>query len=440
MVKVSVILPSLNVASYIRKCLKSVIDQTLKDIEIICVDAGSTDGTLEILQEYALLDPRVILLHSDQKSYGRQVNMGIAAACGEYIGIVETDDFVSVDMYKVLYEAAKENKPDMVKADWDEFIVLNGRRFCSKVALLQDHPELYGTIISASEYPWLYLRDITVWKGIYNRKFLIDHHLYFNESKGAAYQDYGYSVLTLTYGEKILYLSQSLYRYQKSREGASSWNPGVLRFAYQEWKRLLEENLIQGENRKWDYIYQRMADSFLGEFDKSLEIHNYNLASENIQPYYQWFKERLENIIDENPLPARYENQKQWERLRLALYSPEAYRDLCVIKKQIQRENLEEVTNWAAGYDIIIFGCGIYGKKACFTLYSNGIKPRAFCDNNKKQWNSYINGLPVLSPDVCFSSMGNARYLVANKLYWHEIKKQLLEMGISGEQIMIFMP
>lgn len=80
--KVSIILPSLNVASYIRECLESVTRQTLKDIEIICVDSGSTDGTLEVIREFEAKDPRVKVIVSDKKSYGRQMNLGFDAATG----------------------------------------------------------------------------------------------------------------------------------------------------------------------------------------------------------------------------------------------------------------------------------------------------------------------------------------------------------------------
>ena len=74
---VSVILPSLNVARYIRECIDSVRNQTMQQIEILCVDAGSTDGTLEILEKYVAVDARIRIINSDQKSYGHQVNLGI---------------------------------------------------------------------------------------------------------------------------------------------------------------------------------------------------------------------------------------------------------------------------------------------------------------------------------------------------------------------------
>ena len=116
MPKVSVIMPCLNMEKYIRQCLNSVVCQTLKEIEIIIVDAGSKDGTLEILREYAREDARIQVLHSDKKSYGYQMNRGIAMASGEYIGIVETDDFIEPDMMAVLYGKAVETGADYVKA------------------------------------------------------------------------------------------------------------------------------------------------------------------------------------------------------------------------------------------------------------------------------------------------------------------------------------
>ena len=100
-------MPSLNVVQYIDECIQSVINQTLKEIEIICVDAGSTDGTYEKLLKYAELDSRIRIIVSDVKSYGKQINTGIQQAKGKYIGIVETDDFIDSNMYEQLYELSE---------------------------------------------------------------------------------------------------------------------------------------------------------------------------------------------------------------------------------------------------------------------------------------------------------------------------------------------
>ena len=121
--KISVIMPSLNVSKYIKQCLQSVLNQTLEDIEIICVDGGSTDGTLDIIQQYVKKDNRVKLIHSDIKSYGYQMNLGIKEASGDYIGIVETDDYIQSDMYERLYDVVvgnPEEEIDFVKGSYNQ--------------------------------------------------------------------------------------------------------------------------------------------------------------------------------------------------------------------------------------------------------------------------------------------------------------------------------
>lgn len=106
---VSVIMPSLNVVKYIDECIQSVLNQSLKEIGIICVDAGSTDGTYERLKEYETNDSRVRVILSDKRSYGYQVNLGIKESNAKYIGIVETDDYVDENMFGILYHRAKNN-------------------------------------------------------------------------------------------------------------------------------------------------------------------------------------------------------------------------------------------------------------------------------------------------------------------------------------------
>ena len=92
--KISVIMPSLNVGDYMEQCLSSVLNQSLKEIEVICVDAGSTDQTLDIIKKHQKNDKRIKIINSDKKSYGHQVNIGLKEASGIYISIVETDDYI----------------------------------------------------------------------------------------------------------------------------------------------------------------------------------------------------------------------------------------------------------------------------------------------------------------------------------------------------------
>ena len=98
--------------------MDSVVNQTLKDIEIICVDDGSTDSSAAICDEYAAKDSRIKVVHKPNAGYGHSMNRGLENATGEYIGIVESDDFAELDMFENLYNLAKQNDADIVKSDF----------------------------------------------------------------------------------------------------------------------------------------------------------------------------------------------------------------------------------------------------------------------------------------------------------------------------------
>ena len=93
MPKVSILIPIFNVEKYLRQCLDSAVNQTLKDIEIICINDGSTDSSLEILKEYAKVYNSIKIINKQNTGYGHSMNCGLKLAKGEYIGIIESDDF-----------------------------------------------------------------------------------------------------------------------------------------------------------------------------------------------------------------------------------------------------------------------------------------------------------------------------------------------------------
>lgn len=117
MPKVSVVLPCFNVAPYIGTCLDSLLNQTLADIEVICVDDKSTDDTVTIIKKYAQKDNRITLIELPQnQGVSNARNTGIDTASGEYIGFVDPDDYVDLDFYEKLYDIATKNDADIAKA------------------------------------------------------------------------------------------------------------------------------------------------------------------------------------------------------------------------------------------------------------------------------------------------------------------------------------
>ena len=102
---VSIVVPVYNTEMYLEECLSSICAQTLSDIEIICVNDGSNDESGSILNRFAARDNRIKVIHKANTGYGHSMNMGIEAASGEYIGIVESDDWIPQEMMQTLYEA-----------------------------------------------------------------------------------------------------------------------------------------------------------------------------------------------------------------------------------------------------------------------------------------------------------------------------------------------
>ena len=106
---VSLLIPVYNVEKYLAECLDSALAQTLSDIEIICIDDGSTDASGAMLDEYAKKDPRVKVIHKQNSGYGASMNRGLDAATGEFIGILESDDTMLSNGLEVLFNAAKKH-------------------------------------------------------------------------------------------------------------------------------------------------------------------------------------------------------------------------------------------------------------------------------------------------------------------------------------------
>ena len=121
MIKVSIVIPVYNVQKYLHECLDSLINQTLKDIEIICINDGSTDNSLNILKEYALKDSRIKVIDKENEGQGIARNLGIELAQGEFIGFVDPDDWLEPEMLEMMYNQAKVLFSQVVICDYKKY-------------------------------------------------------------------------------------------------------------------------------------------------------------------------------------------------------------------------------------------------------------------------------------------------------------------------------
>lgn len=440
MPKVSVIMPSLNVAAYIRECLDSVVCQTLKDIEIICVDAGSTDGTWEILTEYAQTDSRIKLLQSAKKSYGCQMNMGLRAAAGEYIGIVETDDYILPEMYEELYAFGVEHDADFVKSDFDVFTTPSrGDRLFLRYSLNVNSSVKYNVLFTSEDY----IRskrtiDVFVWNGIYKRQFLSDHDIWFQETPGAAFQDCGFRYQVALNLERGFFLERSFYRYRRDNAGASTYNSKCVLFNLAECKNLLEIARKKGwmdHKPQAQFLAREMAVIAHRPYAELLTYGEPAVgtadALEKFRAIFKGFAER--DILNQASAP-----EGDWLELRMLMEHPEVYDYYMRLKAEISREAISSVLRDFAGKGaVILFGSGQIGAYAYCTIRNSGLRNVvAFCDNAAGKWGTTYMGCPVKSPEEAVRQYPEAYIvLTVSGARQDDIRAQLLGLGVPAERI-----
>ena len=211
--KVSIIVPVCNVEKYLRECLDSLVSQSLKDIEIICVDDGSTDSSLSILEEYAARDGKIVLLSQPNRGYGAAVNAGLDLATGEWIGIVEPDDFIDADMYlKLIALADVHPEVDVVKGGYWQLYDFPEAKFEQVVlgCALES-----GRVFSAFEYPRVTGFHPSIWSCIYRRSFLAEYNCRMKEVPGAGWVDNPFLLETLCQARAIAWLNEPIYHYRQ---------------------------------------------------------------------------------------------------------------------------------------------------------------------------------------------------------------------------------
>lgn len=434
--KLTVILPSLNVAAYIRECMESVMNQTLTDIEILCIDAGSTDGTYEILQEYAQKDRRIRLIHSEKKSYGYQMNLGMDEARGEYIGIVETDDSIEPDMYEVLYRTAVEHDLDYVKAGLYTMVTpYEGERY-----LLENPLGDTGKIISSEYFMGKNLSpDIYIWNGIYKRSFLQEFDIRLNESPGAAFQDCGFRYLADMNLRRGMFLDRLFYHYRRDNAAASTYHPHFASY------NLAECRYIRGRMER-DGIKDRARRAFIARETVMMALSPYTTYREHSQPTEEIrraldeFRRIMMDDREEGLLKQEEMLLPHWIEMRLFTENPEAYEAYIGIKAETDYDIYDNfVQAMAKKKQLVLFCTGKAAKFALCLLRMNRLENiAALCDNDSGKWGSSYYGHEILPPEEVFRRYPEAHYLVTKLVNPEEIVQQLLDSGIGEERISLY--
>lgn len=217
--KVSVLVPVYNVARYLPECLDSAARQTLKEIEFICVNDGSTDNSLEILREYEANYPTIKVIDKENGGYGIGMNTALDAATGEYVGILESDDFASKDMFEMLYRVAKAADADAVKSQYFTYVSVpepsEGR-----VESLKGCP--FGKVFCPREDDQtIFYAPPSIWAGLYKRQFLLENGIRFTETPGASFQDTSFNFKVWAAADRVVAIEDAFLHYRIDNEGSS---------------------------------------------------------------------------------------------------------------------------------------------------------------------------------------------------------------------------
>lgn len=424
--KISVIVPLHNSRRYLSECLESILKQTLKDIEIICVDS-STDGTTNTLHQYKSKDKRIVLIEDRNSSYGYKLNVGIEHARGEYISIVESDDYITSDMLEKLYDAAHRYSVDFVKSNYEGFIdYRNIRWFCPYERVKKQ--DYHRVIHLKEEKKHMLSVDYNIWTGIYRTDFLRKNGIKFHESKGASYQDVGFANLVAMTAQTTYFLQDYFYKYRMDNEGSSVKADGKYKCIPEEFlwlkgqmEKLGCSNVINdtfwGIRRLYSYYwnYLRLSDEYRERLLKECSGEDIGAFNEKLLDCNMSNKEHIRKLYQGNA--ESKEKMEQLERKKKDIY-----------------KNLIDISHRYPKIGIVC--CGDYGQAVYQFLKLIGhTKEFVICDNHIQREMTGFDGAKVLSVVEAVNQNQDGYFIIANKLHSQELKSQMENLGVPEERL-----
>lgn len=339
-------MPIYNVKDYLHKSLESVLNQTLKDIEIICINDGSTDSSLEIIKEYAARDARIKIIDKKNSGYGHSMNQGMKVATGEYIGILEPDDYMDSPMYEKLCEAGDRTGADVVKANYYEF--------CTEPEYKETFMDIfsqfkYNTLINPYDNQDLFIQKGCIWSAVYRRDYLDKNRIRFMETPGASFQDTGFIFKNWACTDKVCLIKEGYIHYRIDNVNSSINNPAKIYCVCDEfhnieaWMNMNREYKDKYEKiekaHKYDiyrWNYYRIAEECRDEYCKSIVMEIYRdyksgMIDESTFVTRSWdwdfVNEIIRNYVDEeNRIPHGFDENERLRRELDSVYQSKTYK------------------------------------------------------------------------------------------------------------------
>ncbi len=395
MSEISVLVPVYNVDLYLSQCLDSLIGQTFRDMEFICVDDGSTDESGAILDRYAASDDRIKVIHKDNTGYGNSMNVALSHAAGKYIAVVESDDFAEQDMMQKLYDAAIAQKADVVKGDY--FHYRNQKdTFVNRLGNYKK-----GVILNASSCPDLLNLADSIWSCLYKRSFLTDHNICFHETQGASYQDISFSLQVWLQAEKVYLIEEPLLHYRRDNPLSSMNNPSKLFCVFDEyeWVENRQEHILNMDSTLRQYFTASKYRDYLNHYYRVGVQYQYALL---VRLEHSLHEDRKKGWVNESVfLPSVRDQVCEIEADRNRFFKrtsrgiPDRKLTMCrFMNDQVYGEAFFKALK--AYPSVFIYGAGQVGKSLAKAILKRGGHVDAFLVTEIAEGQSVCMGIPVM--------------------------------------------
>lgn len=316
--KVSILVPICNVERYLRECLNSLVNQTLREIEIICINDGSTDSSLSIIREYERRDTRIVVIDKPNSGYGDSMNKGIELACGEYIGIVESDDFASLNMFETLYTEAVKNDLDVVRSNY--YAHRSGEDpSCDYLVENLAACGSYDKVFHPIDNPRVFMCQPAIWTSIYKKSMLDKEEVRFLPTPGASFQDTAFYFKAFYAADRVKLLKDGYLHYRIDNANSSVKNQNKLFCVCDEYAEVWDyAKRDEGKFQILKYwIPRQQYEGYLWNLNR--------LAPELQQRFYPRYVEEFSTIKEAGLIDSDRFDSRTLARLNKMINDSEAY-------------------------------------------------------------------------------------------------------------------
>lgn len=319
---ISIIVPIYKVEKYLRKCIESILNQTYENLEIILVDDGSPDNCSEICEEYAKKDNRIVVIHQENGGLSKARNTGLEIAKGEYIGFVDSDDYIASDMYETLYREIKENDAQMSICRF--YIVDEDGNFLHDSIKINIEEDIKILDKCEAMKEMLIDKNIRgyVWTKLFKKECF--ENLKFPEGKN--YEDIAISINAFEKTDKVVFINKQKYYYLQ-RETSIDHNlseknlDDAIEMSYERYKYVKEKYLELKEYNIYAFIH-RILCAYQG-----LKNMNY-MNSYYRKEYLDMIEELRKDFIESESVVINLMSDEQKMKWYTLIYDIETFKKI----------------------------------------------------------------------------------------------------------------